>query len=278
MRMKKEQLVYVRIAAVSLSCLVATLTLCNLLTVVTHGIDFEVPEQDDFTWAIDPVEKRILFLTNFTVKNHGVYDIEDIDVNAWLVTDDGRTLLGFSKEDMVVSWGSDKRFEVMIPMDLDEIPLSDWFGLLYKDTAINLILDIDADYMFGLVHVTVDEVLSYQWYAPFSDYDGDFMATLFSIVEIVGYDLGHSFGDVERAIIEQAMLIEDFEFVSNDGYAIWVNTSDVSEGIREMACEITAPLEYFDGELDIGFRVHLGLPNDVPYVRLEEVSVSYVGE
>lgn len=278
MRMKKEQLAYVRIAAVSLSCLVATLTLCNLLTVVTHGIDFEVPEQDDFTWAIDPVEKRIMFLTNFTVNNHGAYDIEDIDVNARLVTEDGKTLLGFSKEDMVVSRGTDKRFDVMIPMDLDEIPLSDWFGLLYKDTAVNLILDIDADYMFGLVHVTVDEVLSYQWYAPFSSYDGDFMTSLYSIVGMLGYELGHSFGEVERAIIEQAMLIEDFEFVSDDGYAIWVNTSDVSEGIREMACEITAPVEDLEGTLNIGFRVHLGLPNDEPYVRLEEVSVSYVGE
>jgi hypothetical protein len=278
MRMKKEQLAYVRIAAVSLSCLVAALTLCNLLTVVTHGIDFEVPEQEDFTWAIDPVEKRILFLTNFSVKNHGTYDIEDIDVNARLVTDDGRILLGFSKVDMVVSRGTNKRFEVMIPLDLDEVPLSDWFSLLYKDTTINLILDIDADYMFGLVHVTVDEVLSYQWHAPFSSYDGDFMSPLFSIAEMVGFKLSHSFGEVERAMIEQAMLIEDFEFVTNDGYAIWVNTSDVSEGIREMACEIIAPIEDLAGKLDIGFKVHIGFPNDVPYVMLQKVSVGYVGE
>jgi hypothetical protein len=271
-------LVYVRITAVSLSCLVATLTLCNLFTVVTHGIDFEVPEREDFTWAIDPVEKRVLFLTNFTVKNHGIYDIEDIDVNARLVTDDGITLLGFSKEDMVVSRGSDKKFDLMIPVDLDEMPLLDWFVLLYKDTAVNLILDIDADYMFGLVHVTVDEVLSYRWYAPFSGYDGDLLTTLYSIAEMVGYDFGHSFGEVERAIIERAMRIDDFEFVSEDGYAIWVNASDVSEGIREMACEIIAPLEDLEGELNIGFRIHMGLPDDLPYVILQEVNVSYVGE
>ena len=83
MRMNKEQLVYVRLVAISLSCLVATLTLCNLLTVVTHGIEFEIPDQEGFTWAIDPVEKRVLFLTSFVVKNHGAYDINDIDINAY---------------------------------------------------------------------------------------------------------------------------------------------------------------------------------------------------
>ena len=278
MRMNKEQLVYVRFAAISLSCLVATLTLCNLLTVVTHGIEFEIPDQEGFTWAIDPVEKRVLFLTSFVVKNHGAYDIDDIDVNARLATDSGRTLLDFSKEDMVVSRGTEKRFDVMIQVGLDEIPLLNWFDLLYKDTVVDLIIDIDADYMFGLVHVTVDETLSYQWHAPLSGHDGDLMASVFAIIELAGREFGNSIEEAEKTIIEQAMWMEDLEFLSDDGYGIWVNTSDASEGVREMSCEIIAPVGTLQGKLDLGFIVHLGLPDDIPYVKLQEVSIGYAGE
>ena len=71
--MNKKNLGYVRIVAITLSLMLGTLTLCNLLTVMTHGIEIEIPDENQYSWAIDPVEMKILIITDFTVKNHGAY-------------------------------------------------------------------------------------------------------------------------------------------------------------------------------------------------------------
>jgi len=272
----KRHLVYVRIVAISLSCIVAVLTLFNLLTVVTHGIDIDVPDGESFAWAVDPVEQRVLILTNFTVRNHGAYDIDEINVNARLGTDDGKTLVNLSIEDLTVSRGSDKRFDVMIPVDLNEIRLADWFPLIYADTTFNLYLDIDADYMYRLVHVTVDETLTYQWTAPLSDgaYDDVLLPGLSRILTLAQDGLGSYAYTVGNAIIEYAMTIEDFSILTED-YAIWVNATPLSVEMRNISCEISLP---FDGQgrLDVGFVAEVGMPGSSPFAELKEVHLGYV--
>lgn len=276
--MRKKYLIYVKVVAVSLSCMVATLTLFDLLTIVTHGIEFDVPDEDNFAWAIDPAEKRVLFLTNFTVKNHGAYDIDRIDINAHLGTDKGKFLLDFSMQELTVSRGSDKRFDIVIPVDLDDINIADWFPLLYQDTAFNLVLDIDADYMYRLVHVTVDETLSYNWTAPLSGsaLDNMILPSLSSIIAIA-QDFGGEYAEAAKtAIIEYAMTIEDFSVVSED-YGIWVNASETLNDTKEISCEVSIPF-YGSGNLDIGFFTEIGLPGGVASAELKEVSITYAAD
>lgn len=273
--MNKRQLVYVRILAISLSCMVAVLTLSNLLTVVTHGIEIDVPDGEGFAWAVDPVEQRVLILTNFTVKNHGAYDIDEINVNARLATDKGAVLLDFAMTELTVSRGSDKRFDVMIPIALDDVNISDWFPLLYKDTTFNLYLDIDADYMYRLVHVTVDETLTYQWAAPLTTgaYDDFVLPGISSILELAQKGVEPFGNEVGAAVIEYAMTIDDFE-IRTEEYGIWVNTSWSFDNIKTLSCEVSLSIDYY-GRLDVGFYVDIGLPGGKPYAELKEVRLSY---
>jgi hypothetical protein len=277
--MNKKHLVYVRIVAISLSCIVAVLTLFNLLTVVTHGIEIDVPDGQSFAWAVDPVEQRVLILTNFTVKNHGAYDIDDIDVNARLGTDDGVTLLYFSMKELTVTRGSEKRFDVIIPFDLDDIDVVDWFPLLYSNTNITLCLDVDADYMYRLVHVTVDETLTYQWKAPLSGglFNDVSLPNLRSVLAMAQNAIGDYTDEIKITIVEYAMTMPDFEYLTDEGYGIWVNNTPVMDEMTIISCEVSLPIEDF-GRLNVAFAVEVGLPDGVPYAELKEVSVSYVAE
>ncbi|MCK5459261.1 MAG: hypothetical protein KAI20_05170, partial [Thermoplasmatales archaeon] len=157
--MNRQHLTYVRAFALVMSCVVATLTICNLFTIATKSIEVDIPTEEDISWSIDPQQKEILFRTSFAVKNHGTYDISNIDVAAKLVKDNDKSLISFEKQDMIVLRGSDKTFDLLVSLDLDTISWFDWLSLMYNDTTLQLVLDIDASYMFGLVDFTVDEII-----------------------------------------------------------------------------------------------------------------------
>jgi len=275
--MKKEQLKYVRIIAILLSCLVASLALCNLLTVATHSIEFEIPEESDFTWAIGPEGKELLFLTEFSVSNHGAYDIDDIDINAELLTENGQELIDFAKNDLVVSRGSDKSFDIIVTLAMEDIPLIDWLSLLYKDTVLRLVVDVDASYMFGLIHFTVDEVLEYPWSAPLGNLseNNSIVSGLFSVLAIAGQGTGYDIQGIGKAMTY--IDVRDFEYRSDWGYSILLNTStDSSRNLKNISCRIEVPIKGLDGKLVIGFRVLIDLPGGPVFVKLQEVNVSYV--
>ena len=159
--MNRQHLTYVRAFALVMSCVVASLTICNLFTIATKSIEVAIPTEEDISWSIDPQQKEILFRTAFAVKNHGTYDISNIDVAARLVKDNDKSLISFEKQDMTVLRGSNKTFDLLISLDLDTISWFDWLNLMYKDTTLQLVLDIDASYMFGLVDFTVDEIIEF---------------------------------------------------------------------------------------------------------------------
>jgi len=276
--MKGENLIYVRATAIILSCLVASLTLGNILTVITHGIDFEIPDENDFSWAIDPSEKRLLIMTGFTVNNHGAYDIDDIDISASVTNEEGGTLIDFSENDMSVSRGTDKRFDILIPIDLEELDITEWFSLLYENTVLNLALDIDVDYMFGLVHVTVDETLEYPWTAPLSefDWDDDFLNGVSSLLKFSKLDHEIDLIEVEKSLIEYMMTMESLEYSSDGGHHLWFNNTKISEEMNTLSCELLVPLGHLHGSLAIGFEVNAGIVDGAPWVELQEVNLSYV--
>ena len=78
--MKKEQLKIIRIIAIIFSCTIASLTLCNLITFATQGLNFEIPtDENDIKIAYDPVNNDLLFVTDFAVNNQGTYYIMKMD-------------------------------------------------------------------------------------------------------------------------------------------------------------------------------------------------------
>lgn len=211
------------------------------------------------------------------MSNHGAYDIDDIDINVELQTETGQELIDFEKNDLLVSRGSDKSFDIMVTLAMEDISLVDWLSLIYKDTVLRLVVDVDASYMFGLIHFTVDEVLEYPWNAPLGNLseDNSIVSGLFSVLALVGQGNGYDIEDIGSALTSFDM--GDFEYHSDWGYSIILNTStDSSRNIMNISCRIEVPLKGLDGKLAIGFGLLIGLPGGPIFVDLQEVNVAYV--
>ncbi len=278
--MNKEKLRLIRIAAITLSLMLGSLTMCNLLTVMTHGIELEIPNEDQFSWAIDPVEMKMFIMSEFTVKNHGAYNIENIDIQARIITEQGKELLTFEENDLAVSRGSDKHFDILLEISLNEIELDNWLSLLYRDTVLSLVVDIDAEYMFGLIHLTVDETLVRDWIAPLSSYapEHDIIPWVLGAFGYYSMDIGQEIWDIQKTAVEYLMEIDEFHYLSEDGYEIHVTGQNYSDELRELDCAITIPVDGLSGDIQLGYNMIFGIVDEQVVINVQEVKIAYVSD
>jgi len=273
--MNRQHLTYVRAFALVMSCVVATLTICNLLTIATKSIEVDIPTEEDISWSIDPQQKEILFRTSFAVKNHGTYDISDIDVTAKLVKDNDNSLISFEKQDMIVLRGSDKTFDLLISLDLDTISWFDWLSLMYKDTTLQLVLDIDASYMFGLVDFTVDEIIEIPWSPPIANLSEnemvkDGMNGVLNLLNIANNDSIPTMSD-----IFSLYALPELNFTAENGFSFILNISNYSDTVKKITLGITTPLIVMDGKFVFNAEVLVGIEEGAPLFKVQEVAIQY---
>lgn len=274
--MNRQHLTYVRAFALVMSCVVATLTICNLFTIATKSIEVDIPTEEDISWSIDPQQKEILFRTSFAVKNHGTYDISNIDVTAKLVKDNDKSLISFEKQDMIVLRGSDKTFDLLISLDLDTISWFDWLSLMYKDTTLQLVLDIDASYMFGLVDFTVDEIIEIPWSPPIANLSEnemvkDGMNGVLNLLNIASNSSIPTMSD-----IFSLYTLPELNFTAENGFSFIFNISDYSDTVKKITLSITTPLIVMDGKFVFNAEVLVGIEEGVPLFKVQEVAIQYV--
>lgn len=274
--MNRQHLTYVRAFALVMSCVVATLTICNLFTIATKSIEVDIPTEEDISWSIDPQQKEILFRTSFAVKNHGTYDISDIDVTAKLVKDNDKSLISFEKQDMIVLRGSDKTFDLLISLDLDTISWFDWLSLMYKDTTLQLVLDIDASYMFGLVDFTVDEIIEIPWSPPIANLSEnemvkDGMNGVLNLLNIASNGSIPTMSD-----IFSLYTLPELNFTAENGFSFILNISDYSDAVKKITLSITTPLIVMDGKFVFNAEVLVGIEEGAPLFKVQEVAIQYV--
>jgi len=274
--MNRQHLTYVRAFALVMSCVVATLTICNLFTIATKSIEVDIPTEEDISWSIDPQQKEILFRTAFAVKNHGTYDISDIDVAAKLVKDNDKSLISFEKQDMIVLRGSDKTFDLLISLDLDTISWFDWLSLMYNDTTLQLVLDIDASYMFGLVDFTVDEIIEIPWSPPIANLSEnemvkDGMSGVLNLLNIASNGSIPTMSD-----IFSLYALPELNFTAENGFSFILNISDYSDAVKKITLGITTPLIVMDGKFVFNAEVLVGIEEGAPLFKVQEVAIQYV--
>lgn len=274
--MNRQHLTYVRAFALVMSCVVATLTICNLFTIATKSIEVDIPTEEDISWSIDPQQKEILFRTSFAVKNHGTYDITDIDVTAKLVKDNDKSLISFEKQDMIVLRGSDKTFDLLISLDLDTISWFDWLSLMYNDTTLQLVLDIDASYMFGLVDFTVDEIIEIPWSPPIANLSEnemvkDGMNGVLNLLNIASNSSIPTMSDVFSLYT-----LPELNFTAENGFSFILNISDYSDTVKKITLSITTPLIVMDGKFVFNAEVLVGIEEGAPLFKVQEVAIQYV--
>jgi len=274
--MKKEQLKTVRIVAIIFSCLVASLTICNLITVATHGINFELPkDENDVKIAYDPVNNNLLFITDFKVNNQGTYDINDIDIKVELYNEDGVKLVDFSNKDLVVPRGCNKKFDVIISLDLDKISILEWLSLIYKDTYFRLLVDVDVAYMFNLIDVTVDEEIIFPLVSPLTSFveNNTMIKTLFSLIEST---VNESSIDTVKELesVKKILNTSYYENTYKDIYKIEVNIFNISNFSKLISTKIETYLPKIDSTIDIEFDINIQYGDNEIFSKIEEVKVN----
>jgi hypothetical protein len=273
--MNRQQLTYFRVVALIMAGVVATLTICNLFTIATKGISVDLPTEGDIHWSVDPVQKEILFRTAFSVKNQGIYDISDIDISAQLVKDDRTPLFSFEKQDMVVLRGSNATFDLLIPIDLDKISFLDWFSLMYKNATLQLLLDIDALYMFGLIEFTANEAIDVPWSPPLNLSDNTTVqAGVQGICTLLNIAQNKSIASLSDII--SLFSLPQVSYTADNGFAFSLNISSYSETVKNITCRVIVPLLVVKGGLEFAVSLLVGFEAGCPVFRIQEVGIQYV--
>ena len=274
--MNRQQLAYFRVVALIMAGLVASLTIGNLFTIATKGISVTLPTEEEIQWSVDPVQKEILFRTAFSVKNQGVYDISNIDISAQIVKEDKTTLFTYEKQDMVVLHGTNTTFDLLIPLNLDTISFFDWFSLLYKNTTLRLLLDIDAFYMYGLVEFTANEAIDIPWSKPplnLSD-NKTIQAGLEGLCTILNLSQNKSIASVSD--IFSLFAVPQISYINENGFMFTLNISSYSETLKNITCHLITPLFVVNGAFEFSVSIIIGIEGSNPVFRVQEVTLQYV--
>jgi hypothetical protein len=274
--MNRQQLTYLRVVALIMTGLLATLTIGNLFTIATKAISVTLPTEDEIEWSIDPLQKEILFRTSFSVNNQGVYDIRDIDISAQLVKKDRTPLVSYEKQDLVVLRGTNTTFDLLIPIDLDTISFFDWFSLIYKNTTLQLLLDIDALYMFGLVEFTANEAIDIPWSQPPLNLSDNKtiqtgiqgLCTLFNITQNQSI--------TTLSDIFSLFSIPEFYYSSGNGFVFNLTITTYSETLKNITCQIITPLLIVSGAFEFTASFLVGFEGNNPVFRVQEAGIEYV--
>jgi hypothetical protein len=273
--MNRQQLTYLRVVALIMAGLVASLTIGNLFTIATKGISVTLPKEDEIQWSIDPVEKEILFRTKFSIKNQGVYDIRDIDISAQLVNKDRTPLVTYEKQGLVVLRGTNTTFDLLIPIDLDTISFFDWFSLIYKNTTLQLLIDIDALYMYGLVEFTVNEAIDIPWSQPplnLSD-NRTIQAGIQGICTLFNITQNKSITSI--ADIFSLFSIPEINYATESGFMFNLTITAYSETLKNITCRIITPLLIIPGALEFTASFLVGFEGNNPVFRIQEMGIEY---
>jgi hypothetical protein len=274
--MNRQQLTYLRVVALIMAGLVASLTIGNLFTIATKGISVTLPSEDDVDWSIDPLQKEILFRSSFSVQNQGVYDIRNIDISAHLIKEDGTVLYSYAKEGLVALRGTNTTFDLLIPIDLDTISFFDWLSLIYKNTTLQLLLDINALYMYGLVEFTANEAIPIPWSEPplnLSD-NKTIQAGIHGLCTLFNISKNVSFASLSD--IFSLLSLPEISYASGNGFIFNLSICSYSESIKNISCRIAVPLLITKGSLEFTASFLIGFEENTPVFHIKGVGIEYV--
>lgn len=161
-----------KIAVVVLNIILASITLVSLYSVASGAVKVKVPDADDFAWAVDTRDREVEFIANFTVTNHGLYDVDNLDIRAVVSTEKGNVLIDHEMNDLRIPGGQTSVFTIEAVLPFERIDMDEWRDLMVNDSAFFVDLDINANYLWGLSTFSLDETLRYPWEAPVKRLNG----------------------------------------------------------------------------------------------------------
>ncbi|MCK5548268.1 MAG: hypothetical protein KAI64_04590 [Thermoplasmata archaeon] len=159
-------------AVVILNAIIIAVSLISLFTIALGAVKVDIPDEDEFALVLDTKYEEVNFITNFTITNHGLYDITNLDIHAVMLTETGNELICYDQADLDIPAGQTRMYNIVAVLPFDKIDIDEWRDLMYNNSVFYLDVDIRADYLWGLSTFIVDETLEYDWVAPLADMDG----------------------------------------------------------------------------------------------------------
>jgi len=193
-----------------------------------------------------------------------------------LVKDDRTPLFSFEKKDLVVLRGSNTTFDLLIPLDLDKISVLDWFSLIYKNTTLHLLLDIDALYMFGLIEFTANEAIDIPWSQPplnLSD-NSTIQAGVHGISTIL--DVASNTSSATFSDILSLFSLPQINFTTKNGFSFSLTISNYSDTLKNITCHVIVPLLVIKGCFEFTASVLVGFEAGGFVFKVQGVGVQYV--
>jgi hypothetical protein len=177
---------------------------------------------------------------------------------------------------MVVERGSDTTFDLLVPIDLDKISFLDWFSLMYKNTTLKLLLDVDATYMFGLIDFTANESINIPWSPPLQNLSDNttVQAGITGLYTLLHISQNGSIPSVSDII--SLFSLPQVTYTAKNGFVFSLNISSYSETVKNLACHLIIPFLVMDGGLEFTISILIGIEQGEPIFIIQEAGIEYV--
>jgi hypothetical protein len=257
-----------------LNLLLASISLANLYTIVAGAVEVDIPAEDDFAWTIDTRDEEANFMANFTVTNHGLYDITDLDIRAKVFTEKGNLLIDYRYQNLLIPSGKTNRFNIYATLPFHNIDPEEWRHLLVNDSVFYLDVDISANYLWGLGRFVVDEVLAYPWEAPINQIEIGRDESITEIITLVTEE-NPSTGEVAEKILDEWSSNPILaRFYWGDAYIrleFWPQGDNISQ------VNLIYSLDLFKGKRTVIFQIEFLIKKeaDTYEIEFEDFSFKY---
>jgi hypothetical protein len=265
---QKETVAGFRMVVIALNCLLASISLINLYTIASGAVKVEIPEEEDFAWTIDTKAEEASFLTNFTVTNKGVYDIDDLDIHAIVRTEKDTMLVEYWQDDLIIPAGQIKKFNIVAVLPFERIDYDEWRSLMINDSVFYLDVDISARYLWGLGTFVVDDTLEYPWDAPINKIGNKTDERVEELIRYLVIENGDFSGLVDMVLdqtgddpflglidwVDPFIRIESWPQGDNTSIIIARATFEVLNGRRTVLFEVQLLMKKVGEEYEITFQ------------------------
>jgi hypothetical protein len=257
-----------KIAVVVLNIVLASITLVSLYSIASGAVEVDIPDAKDFAWAIDTKSREVDFIANFTVTNHGLYDVDNLDIRAVVSTEKGNVLIDHEMNDLRIPSGQTSVFNIVAVLPFERIDIEEWMDLMVNDSVFLLDVDIEANYLWGLSTFTLDETLEYQWEAPLKKLNGTVDESYIDLLNLVVSDDAsiESFLDAVIDRFGKDTLLDTYEWeysslrlefwpLADDTKRVIVKMDvDLLDGLLEMTLELRILLFMEDSNYGVAFE------------------------
>jgi hypothetical protein len=269
--MKRDRVKTFGTVLLGANALIAVLSLTNLFLVAAGAIQVEVPDAEDLIYDYDGLNGTLDVKTSFTVRNEGVYDVSNLDIDSTLTTSTGYKLIEFSNHDLRVRAGDERTFPIEVRMDVGLLASGEMLRFLVEDGSFELSIKVRADYTMGLTKFRSDERIEYPWLSPLTQLrnlliDGNLSRALEEVLGWAG-PIVHEW--LAAAIVDAAMADGEWQQQDLGGWAImdyrlWLNETT---GVGALDAIISGEVMGF--EWSMNGSVPLRLVDDMVYLEWE---------